>query len=150
MMGEFLETTYDKFVFKVRTGCFYTQDDFWADVNGDTAVIGVSDFLQKAKGDVAFLETAEVGTEIKQGGEIGKIETIKATFGILSPVSGKVVEVNPELESSPYLINEDCYGMGWIYKIRLTDFDNDKANLLAADKYLNLMQGKIAEEMKTK
>lgn len=149
-MGEFLETTYDKFVFKVRTGYFYSQDDFWAGVDGDMALIGVSDFLQKAKGDVAFLETAEAGTEVKQGGEIGKIETIKATFGILSPVSGKVVEVNPELESSPYLINEDCYGAGWIYKIQLLDFDNDKADLLAADKYLDLMKGKIAEEMKNK
>ncbi len=149
-MGEFLETTYDKFVFKVRTGYFYSQDDFWADVDGDSALIGVSDFLQKAKGDVAFLETAEVGTEVKQGGEIGKIETIKATFGILSPVSGKVIEVNPEMESNSYLINEDCYGAGWIYKIQLADFDNDRANLLAADKYLDLMQGKIAEEMKNK
>ncbi|MGC9196932.1 MAG: glycine cleavage system protein H [Syntrophobacteraceae bacterium] len=149
-MGEFLETTYDKFVFKVKTGCFYSQDDFWAEVNGNTAVIGVSDFLQKAKGDVAFLETAEVGAEVKQGEEIGKIETIKATFGIASPVSGKIVEVNPELEASPFLINEDCYGKGWIYKLELSNFGNDKASLLDADKYLDLMKGKIAEEMKTK
>lgn len=149
-MAEFLETTYDKFVFKVKVGYFYSRDDFWANVNGKIAFIGVSDFLQKVKGDVAFLETSEVGTEVKQGQELGKIETIKATFGILSPVSGKVVEVNSELESSSYLINEDPYGAGWIYKVELTDFESDKASLLIAGGYLELMEQKIAEETKKK
>ena len=59
------------------------------------ATIGLTDFMQKAKGDVAFLETVEPGAEVKRGGEIGKIETIKATFGILSPVSGKVARSTP-------------------------------------------------------
>lgn len=149
-MEDFLETTYDKFVFKVKAGYFHTRDDFWVSVDGNLALIGVSDFLQKVKGDVAFLETAEVGTEVKQGRELGKIETIKATFGILSPVSGKVVEVNTELESSPFLINEDPYGTGWIYKIELSDFESDKASLLMAGGYLELMKEKIAEEMKKK
>lgn len=149
-MDEFLETTYDKFIFRVKVGYFYSKDDFWAHVDGNHALIGVSDFLQKAKGDVAFLETVEVGTEVKQGQELGKIETIKATFGILSPVSGKVVEVNPELETSSYLINEDPYGAGWLYKIELTNFESDKANLLMPGGYLELMQQKLAKEMKEK
>ncbi len=149
-MDEFLETAYDKFVFKVKVGYFYSKDDFWASVDGNVALIGVSDLLQKSKGDVAFLETVEVGTEVRQGQELGKIETIKATFGILSPVSGKVVEVNPELESSSYLINEDPYGGGWIYKIELTDFESDRGSLLMAGGYLELMEQKIAEEMKKK
>ena len=118
-MREFMQTTYDKFVFRVKAGCFYSKDDFWASVDGSVALVGVTDFLQKSRGDVAFLETAEVGTEVRQGEEIGKIETIKATFEIHSPVSGKVVAVNAELETSPYLINEDPYGAGWIYKIEL-------------------------------
>ena len=141
-MTEFLETTFDKFVFKVKVGYFYSNDDFWASVIGNAALIGVSDFLQKVKGDVAFLETAEVGTEVKQGQELGKIETIKATFGVLSPVSGKVVEVNRELESSPYLINEDPYGAGWIYKVELTDFESDKMSLLMDEGYFDLMKAK--------
>lgn len=147
-MDEFLETTYDKFVFRVKVGYFYSKDDFWASLEGNVAVIGVSDFLQKVKGDVAFLETAEAGTEVRQGEELGKIETIKATFGVLSPVSGKVIEVNPELEASSYLINEDPYGAGWIYKIELGEFEGDKRDLLAAEGYLELMKEKIAEEMK--
>jgi glycine cleavage system H protein len=149
-MEDYLETSYDKFVFRVKVGYFYSQDDFWASVTDNIATVGVSDFLQKARGDVAFLETAEVGTEVKQGQELGKIETIKATFAILSPVSGKIVEVNPEMESSAYLINEDPYGPGWIYKIELADFESDKAGLLQAGGYLELMEQKIAEEMKKK
>ncbi|MFA4916547.1 MAG: glycine cleavage system protein GcvH [Syntrophales bacterium] len=149
-MGEFLETAYDKFVFRVKVGYFYSKDDFWAKVDGNVAVVGVSDFLQKARGDVAFLETVEVGTEVRQGQELGKIETIKATFGILSPVSGKVIEVNSELEANSYLINEDPYGAGWIYKIEPTDFDSDKKELLQDEAYMELMKEKIAEEMKKK
>jgi len=149
-MGEFLETTYDKFVFKVKVGFFYSKEDFWASVEGNVALIGVSDFLQKARGDVAFLETAEAGTEVKQGQELGKIETIKATFGILSPVSGKVIEVNSDLESSSYLINEDPYGAGWIYRIALRNFDGDRGGLLSAESYFELVKEKIAEEMKKK
>jgi glycine cleavage system H protein len=149
-MSEFLETTHDKFVFQVKVGYLYSRDDFWANVDGNTALIGVSDFLQKTKGDVAFLETIETGTEVKQSQEIGKIETIKATFGILSPVAGKVIEVNPELEVSSYLINEDPYGAGWIYKIELANFESDKKELLQAESYLELMKVKIAEEMEKK
>ena len=149
-MGEFLETTHDKFVFRVKVGYFYSKDDFWAKVDGNVAVIGVSDLLQKAKGDVAFLETVEAGTDVKQGQEIGKIETIKATFGILSPVSGKVIEVNSELDASSYLINEDPYGAGWIYRIELADFSGDESELLPDEAYMSLMKEKIAEEMKKK
>lgn len=149
-MDKFLETTHDKFVFRVKVGYLYSKDDFWASVDGKYALIGVSDLLQKVKGDVAFLETVEAGTEVTQGQELGKIETIKAIFGILSPVSGKVVEVNPNLEASPYLINEDPYGAGWLYKIELTNFESDKANLLMPEGYLELIQQRLAEEMKKK
>ena len=147
---EFLETRYDKFIFSVKTGYLYTRDDFWADVENSKAVVGVGDFLQKVKGDVVFLETIESGTTVKQGQEIGKIETIKATFGILSPVTGRVVEVNPELESSPNLINEEPYGAGWLYRIELENIETDKKNLLQADTYFELMKEKIAEEVTKK
>ncbi|MGC8493680.1 MAG: glycine cleavage system protein H [Syntrophobacteraceae bacterium] len=147
-MSEYLETTYDKFVFTVKTGYLYTRDDFWARVDGNIALIGVSDFLQKSKGDVAFLETAEPGIEVRQGQEIGRIETIKATFAILSPLSGKLIEVNGEMDSSSYLINEDPYGAGWIYKIELSDFEGDRKGLIEDGAYLELVKQKIAEEMK--
>ena len=149
-MEDYLETSYEKFVFRVKVGYFYSKDDFWASVHGSMATVGVSDFLQKARGDVAFLETVEVGTHVQQGQELGKIETIKAAFAIVSPVSGKIAEVNSELEASSFLINEDPYGAGWLYKIDLADFEGDKAILLQADEYLEVMKVKIAEEMKKK
>lgn len=144
-MTDFLEAAYDKFVFKVKTGYLYNREDFWADVQGNKATVGVSDLLQKSKGDVAILETVEPGTEVHQGKEIGKIETIKATFGIISPVSGKVVEVNSELENSAFLINEDPYGAGWLYKIELTSPQQDQQGLLQADAYFELMKEKVAQ-----
>ena len=147
-MGEFLETTYEKFIFKVKMGYLYSQEEFWANFQNGAATVGLTDFLQKAKGDVAFLETVEPGTEVKQGQEIGKIETIKATFGIISPVSGKVAEVNPEMDASPYLINHDPYGGGWIYRIELSNPEADKGQLLQASAYFENMKDKIAQEAK--
>jgi glycine cleavage system H protein len=147
-MAEYLETLYKKFIFKVKVGYLYSQEDFWADISGKTATIGLSDYLQKSKGDVAFLEMIESGTQVKVGQELGKIETIKATFGIITPVSGKVIEVNTELETSPELINNDPYGAGWIYKIELNEPEKAKSILVEADGYMQLMTEKIEKEGK--
>ncbi|MBI5017890.1 MAG: glycine cleavage system protein H [Deltaproteobacteria bacterium] len=144
-MEGFLEFSHDKFLFRVKEGYRYSGDDFWADVQGDVAVVGIADFLQKARGDVAFLEMAEPGVTVTAGQEAGTVETIKATFGILCPVAGTIVEVNPELEASPFLLNEDPYGAGWIYKVRLAEGERGEA-LLAADSYLEVMKGKVLEE----
>ncbi len=147
-MAEFLETTYKKFIFRVKVGYLYSKDDFWADIKGKVATIGLADFLQKSKGDVAFLETVEPGTPVTMGQELGKIETIKATFGIISPVTGKVIKVNSELEASPYLINSDPYGAGWIYEIELADPEGESRKLLDAESYMKLMNEKIEKEAK--
>lgn len=147
-MNEFLETTYDKFIFRVKTDCLYTRDDFWARIEGNVATVGVADFRQKANGDVAFLETVAPGTAAKQGQALGVIETIKATADILSPVTGKVVEANPKLEASPFLINQDPYGAGWIYRIELADPQSDRAGLLDAKTYFELLKQKVAVEAK--
>lgn len=149
-MSEYLETTHDKFIFKVKTGLLYSKDDFWVEIQGDQAVVGVSDFLQKVRGDVAFLETVEANSPIRQGEEAGKIETIKATFGIISPVSGTIIEINPEMESSPYLINQEPYGSGWIYRIQLTDWVGDQVALLQPQSYFELMKAKIIQETEKK
>ncbi len=145
-MEGFLETTFDKFIFKVKVGYLYSRDDFWADVRDRTATVGLSDFLQKSKGDVAFLETVPAGAAVTRGQQIGTIETIKATFGIISPVTGTVDDVNPDLELRPELINNDPYGAGWIYKIRLADPEADKAELMQAEAYMELMKARIAQE----
>jgi len=149
-MEEYLEHTYDKFIFRIKVAYRYTKDDFWVDLRSDPALIGVTDFLQKARGDVAFLETVEPGTVVERGQDVGKIETIKATFGIVSPVSGTIVEVNPALEASPFLINQDPYGAGWIYKVQLTTPAVAAEGLLSAPGYLEVMKEKVIQEAKGK
>jgi len=147
-MAGFLEAAFGKFIFKVKEGCLYSREDFWADITGRVATVGLTDYLQKTEGDVAFLETVEPGTAVRRGQEIGKVETIKATFGIISPVSGRVVEVNPEMDAAPHLINQDPYGEGWIYRVELSEPEADRAALLPAGDYLALMREKLAREAK--
>ena len=94
-MPEFLEATFDKFIFRVKDGYLYHPDELWVHIQESLATVGLTDFLQKTKGDIIFLETVAPGTIVRQGEEIGKIETIKAVEALLSPVSGKVVKINP-------------------------------------------------------
>ena len=145
-MSEILETTHDKFIFRVKTGLYYSRDDYWADVQGDQAVVGITDYLQKVSGDVAFLDTAPLNTAIRQGDEAGTVESMKTVYGIIAPVSGNIIEINPHLEASPFLINQDPYETGWIYRVHLDNWEGDKALLLSAESYLELMKGKLARE----
>ena len=147
-MEEYLETTYDKFIFRVKTAYRYTQDEFWADIQGLRATVGMTDFQQKTKGDVTVLKTVEPGSELKQGQAMGEMETIKATIELISPVTGRVGEVNPALEERSYLINAEPYGAGWLYRIELTNPEGDAGALLSASAYLELLKEKIAQEAK--
>jgi glycine cleavage system H protein len=145
-MAEFLETTFDKFIFTVKVGYLYTDDDYWLDIVGSVATVGVTDFLQKSNGDVAFVEPVAPGKEVKKGDELGEIETIKVTLNLISPVTGKVIEVNQQLEAHPELINNDPYVEGWICRIELADPEGEKLRLIQAESYMELMKGKIERE----
>jgi glycine cleavage system H protein len=145
-MAEFLETTFDKFIFKVKTGYFYTDDDYWVDIRDTVATVGVTDYLQKSNGDVAFVEPVTPGEEVKKGDELGEIETIKVTLNIISPVTGRVSEVNQALEAHPELINSEPYGAGWICRIELADPEVERSRLLSAETYMELMKGKLERE----
>jgi len=145
-MAEFLETTFDKFIFTVKVGYLYTEDDYWVDIRGAVATVGVTDYLQKSNGDVAFAEPVKPGKEVKKGDELGEIETIKVTLNLVSPVSGRVSEINQELETHPEFINSDPYGAGWICRIELTDPEGTKGGLLQAEAYMEIMKVKIKRE----
>ncbi len=145
-MTEFLETTFDKFIFKVKVGNYYSEDDYWVDIDGRMATVGVTDYLQKSNGDVAFIEPVAPGKQVKRGDELGEMETIKVTLNLLSPVSGKVTEVNGELEAHPELINNAPYGAGWICRIELADPEGEKGRLLQAEAYMEIMKGKIEKD----
>lgn len=105
---------------KVVESLRYSEDHEWVKVEGDIAVIGISDFAQKELGDITYADLPEVDDEVEAGEEFGALESVKASSELLSPVSGKVVEVNPELEDTPEKINEDAYE-AWIIKVEMSD-----------------------------
>ena len=105
---------------KVIEGLLYSESHEWVKVEGDIAVIGVSDFAQKEMGDITYVDAPEVEDEVTAGEEFGALESVKASSDLYSPVSGEVVEVNEALEDEPELINADAYG-AWIIKVKMSD-----------------------------
>jgi glycine cleavage system H protein len=148
IMAEFLETAVDKFIFKVATDRYYNSEGVWAKADGNRVHIGMSDFLQQSSGDVAFAEVKPEGTEIQAGEEAASIETIKVTISIKSPVSGKIIEVNPAMEDAPEVINQDPYGDGWLAGIEANDWEADRANLLDPQAYFTKMKLEAEEGAK--
>jgi glycine cleavage system H protein len=150
-MSEYLETTIDKFIFRVAPDRLYSCDGmwaFWVESQGNGRVrIGLTDYLQQLNGDVAFAHVKPVGTELAVGDEVAELETIKAVVGLNSPVSGRVVEVNPDLDLNPEIINQEPYGKGWLAVIDPTNWQSDRATLLDAEAYLSAMRSQAEEEM---
>ena len=101
----------------------YTDDHEWVSVKDDVAIIGITDFAQSELGDIIFVEFPDTGMSINQKDSVGTLEAVKTVADIYSPVTGEVVEVNDNLESSPELINEDPYDEGWILKIKISNKD---------------------------
>jgi len=147
-MPEFLETTVDKFIFKVATDRYYSSEGIWAQAEGNRVRIGLTDFLQQRSGDVAFAEVKPEGTALVAGDEVAVIETIKVNISLTSPVSGRVAEVNPAMETAPETINKDPYGEGCLAMIEAADWEADRARLLDPQAYFNLMKGQAEEEAK--
>lgn len=96
----------------------YMESHEWVKVEGDLAVVGISDHAQESLGDITFVELPAVGTSVEKGKECGVIESVKAASDLYSPVSGEVVEVNSVLESAPEKINGSPHDEGWLYKVR--------------------------------
>ena len=99
----------------------YSEEHEWVIVEGDIATVGITDYAQKALGDIVFVEAPDVGSEINQGDETGVVESVKAASDIITPVSGEVVEINEELEAAPNTVNTDPTGEGWMFKVKLSD-----------------------------
>lgn len=148
METEYLQTTVDKFVFKVKKDCWYSESGIWVQVTGDLARAGVSDYIQQSSGDVAFAEIEPVDTQLVQGDYLGQIETIKVAIDLFSAVSGTIQEVNGELDARPELINQDPYGQGWLALIALSNWETDRSVLLSAEAYLEVMHGQAEEAAK--
>jgi len=116
----------------------YTNDHEWAKFDNNIVTIGITDFAQGELGDIIFVELPEVGKEIDKDEAFGTIEAVKTVSDLVSPVTGKVIEINDEIEDSPEFVNEDCYGKGWFVKIELNDL-NVKDSLLSAKDYQDII-----------
>ncbi len=116
------------------TATRFTTDHEYVRVDGDTGIVGVTDYAQSQLGDIVFIELPPVGKRIARGEQLATVESVKAASEVFSPVSGEVVEVNSELEASPAVVNEDALGAGWFVKLRLSDPD-ELTGLLDEDAY---------------
>lgn len=118
---------------------FFTKEHEWVRIEGATGTIGISDFAQNALGDVTFIELPKLGAQITQGQIFATIESVKAASDIYAPLSGVVTEINAKLETSSALVNNAGYTDGWIAKIKITNPD-EKKNLLDAADYKKFLE----------
>jgi len=98
----------------------YTKEHEWVRIEGDVATCGISDHAQEALGDIVFVELPEIGREITAGEAFAVVESVKAVSDVYAAVAGEVIEVNEALESEPERVNTDCYGGGWIAKVKMS------------------------------
>ncbi|MBU1155476.1 MAG: glycine cleavage system protein GcvH [Proteobacteria bacterium] len=123
---------------KAPEGLYYTKEHEWVKLEGDLAVVGLTDFAQDQLGDITYVELPEVEAEVEQMGEMCVVESVKTAADVYAPLSGVVAEVNSALEDAPELINQDCYGTGWL--VKLSGFDQAELdNLMDAVAYVQLM-----------
>ena len=119
----------------VPENLYYTKEHEWLKVQGDTAIMGITDYAQKSLHEIVFVDLPEVGRKVKQMESIGTVESVKAVSEIYTPISGEIIEVNTELNEKPELVNQDPYGKGWIAKIQPENLDNEIKNLLTPQQY---------------
>jgi glycine cleavage system H protein len=120
----------------------YSKTDEWVRVEGDEALIGITDYAQDQLGDIVYVEMPwDGGQDIAIGGKFGDVESVKATSELVSPLAGTIVGANIELKEHPELINDYPYEQGWMLRIKLSDLSQLDA-LLSVDQYLNYLQGR--------
>jgi len=117
----------------------YHKEHTWLRVSGRKVTIGITDYAQDALGDIVYIDLPEVDTDVEANNEIGEIESTKATSSIISPVSGRVVEVNEDLSESPEIINEEPYGKGWIAIMEVDDV-SDLDDLMDSAEYTKYVE----------
>jgi glycine cleavage system H protein len=116
------------------TEYLYSREHEWVRVDGDVAIVGITEFAQEELGEVVFVELPEVGQVFNTGDELGTIESVKAVAEVYTPVAGEVVEVNDAVVDDPELLNDDPHSEGWLVKIRFSSA-SDLKELMNAEKY---------------
>lgn len=121
------------------TGPRYTKDHEYVRLDGDLAVVGITDFAQEQLGDIVFIDLPAVGKKVTKGAELAVIESVKAASEVYAPLSGEVVEVNAELGEKPALVNEAPLEGGWLVKLRV-EAPDEAASLMDADAYASFVK----------
>ena len=116
----------------------YTKDHEWIRVEGDVAYVGITDFAQSELGEIVYVDITTEGETVEKEEVVGTIEAVKTVSDLFMPATGEVLEVNPELEDAPELVNEDAYGKGWLIKVTVAD-PAQLDELLSADEYQKLI-----------
>jgi glycine cleavage system H protein len=116
----------------------YSKDHEWIRIEGNVGYIGITDFAQKELGDIVFLDINTLGETVKHSDVFGIVEAVKTVSDLFMPISGKVIEMNPELENHPELVNSDAYGKGWIVKVSI-DNASELDTLMDAESYKKLI-----------
>lgn len=144
--SDFITVVHDKYEFRIPgEGFFFNANDVWVQVVGNRGRVGISDYMQQRLTDINFVDPPQVGAVIEQFGEVGSVESTKASFELVSPVSGTVVRVNEAVEDIPESINEDPYG-SWIAELELTSWEEDQALLVDGPAYAEEVERKAAED----
>ena len=118
----------------------YTAEHEWVAVDGPVASVGITDYAQRALGDVVFVSVPTPGTRVTAGEPCGEVESTKSVSDIYSPVDGEVTEVNNDVDDDPGLVNSDPYGAGWLMRVRLDDASAEPVGLLSPDEYAELTE----------
>jgi glycine cleavage system H protein len=129
----------NKYYMKLPQNLKYTSEHEWISVEGDQAVVGITEFAQGELGDIVFVEIETEGETLAKGEAFGTIEAVKTVSDLFMPVSGKVLEVNSALEDAPELVNKDAYGKGWLIKISI-DNVAELNDLLSAEDYQAMLE----------
>lgn len=104
----------------------YTKDHEWVKVEGKTVTVGITDYAQEQMGDIVYIDMPTVGQELSKEDTLGVVESVKSVSDCYAPVGGKVLEINEDLADNPAMLNEDCYGEGWIAKIEIKNASETK------------------------
>lgn len=126
---------------------YYHKEHMWARVEDDTVTVGLNDFTQQLAGDISYIELPDEGDEFEQDELIGSVETGKWVGKFYAPVSGEITEVNEDVDDDPTAVNEDPYGKGWLFKMKMSD-PSELDNLMRGDAAIEWLKGEIEKHAK--
>lgn len=116
----------------------YTKDHEWVKIEGDTAIVGITDFAQKELGDIVYVEVETLDQTLDKDEVFGTVEAVKTVSDLFLPLSGEIIAFNEALETNPELVNSDPYGQGWMVKVKISDA-SEESGLLDSDQYKELI-----------